>query len=120
MFNLISHSLNPKDEPVLQQLETHLHYLSKDKKAAIAMVAERTARGIAALYEATEPSAVDFDHVCDCCPKFNKAKPCVCACAIALLQDLSHWGLLAVARAIAEELAVLEQGACHFFLSNYA
>ncbi len=92
MFNLISHSLNPKDEPVLQQLETHLQHLSQDKKASLA---------IAALYEATEPSAVDFDHICDCCPKFNKA--------IALLQDLSHWGLLAVARAIAEELAVLEQ-----------
>lgn len=92
MLNLTRHSLNPKDEPTLQQLEVHLHYLSQDKKAAIAM---------AAIYEATEPSAVDFDHVCDCCPKFNKA--------IALLQDLSHWGLLAVARAIAEELAVVEQ-----------
>ncbi len=92
MLNLTSHSFNPKDEPVLQQLEIYLHHLSQDKKAAIAM---------AAIYEATEPSAVDFDHICDCCPKFNKA--------IALLQDLSKPGLLAVARAIAEELAVLEQ-----------
>ena len=92
MFNLISHSLNPKDEPVLQQLETHLQHLSQEKKAAIA---------ITALYEATKPNAVDFDHVCDSCPKFNKA--------IALLQDLSRSGLLAVARAIAEEYAVLEQ-----------
>ncbi len=92
MLNLISHSFNPKDEPVLQQLETHLQYLSQDKKAAIA---------IAALYEATEPSNIDFDHVCAPCPKFNKA--------IALLQDLSRSGLLAVARAIAEELAVMEQ-----------
>ena len=92
MLNLTSHSLNVKDEPVLQQLEIYLQHLSQDKKAAIA---------IAALYEATEPSAVDFDHVYDCCPKFNKA--------IALLQDLSHSGLLAVARAITEELAVLEQ-----------
>lgn len=92
MFNLTSHSLNSKDEPTLQQLQNHLHYLSQDKKAAIAM---------AAIYEATEPSAIDFDHVCDCCPKFNKS--------IALLQDLSRSGLLAVARAIAEELAVLEQ-----------
>lgn len=92
MLNLTSHSLNPKDEPVLQQLETHLQHLSRDKKAAIAMTA---------IYEATEPSAVDFDHICDRCPKFNKA--------ISLLQDLSHAGLLAVARAIAEELAVLEQ-----------
>ena len=92
MPNLTSHSLDSKDEPILQQLETHLQYLSQDKKAAIA---------IAAIYEATEPSAVDFDHVCNSCPKFNKA--------IALLQDLSRSGLLAVARAITDELAVLEQ-----------
>ena len=92
MLNLTSHSLNPKDEPILQQLETHLQYLSQDKKAAIAIIT---------LYEATEPSAVDFDHICNRCPKFNKA--------IASLQDLSKPGLLAVARAIAEELAVLEQ-----------
>ncbi len=92
MFNLTSHSLNPKDEPTLQQLQNHLQYLSQDKKAAIAM---------AALYEATEPSAVDFDHICNCCSKFNKA--------IVLLQDLSKSGLFAVARAITEELAVLEQ-----------
>ena len=92
MFNLTSHSLNPKDEPTLRQLEIYLQHLSKDKKASLA---------IAALYEATKPAAIDFDHICDRCPKFNKA--------IALLQDLSHWGLLAVARAIAEELAVMEQ-----------
>ena len=92
MLNLTSHSLNPKDEPTLQQLQNHLQHLSQDKKAAIA---------IAALYEATEPNAVDFDYVYDCCPHFNKA--------IALLQDLSHWGQLAVTRAITEELAVLEQ-----------
>ena len=92
MLNLTSHSLNPKDEPTLQQLETHLQHLSQNKKAALA---------IAAIYEATEPSAVDFDHVCDFCPKFNKA--------IALLQNLSKPGLLAVARAITEELAVVEK-----------
>ena len=92
MLNLTSHSLKEKDEPILQQNETHLQYLSQDKKAAIAMTA---------IYEATEPSAVDFDHVCDRCPYFNKA--------ISLLQNLSKPGLLAVARAIAEELAVLEQ-----------
>jgi len=100
MLNLTSHLLNPKDEPTLQQLEIHLQHLSQDKKAAIAKLCER-AGAIAALYEATEPSAVDFDHVCDCCPKFNEA--------IALLQNLSKPGLLAVARAITEELAVLEQ-----------
>jgi hypothetical protein len=92
MLNLTSHSLNPKDEPILQQLQTQLQHLSQDKKAAIA---------IAALYEATEPQEIYFDYVCDCCPKFNKA--------IALLQDLSKPGLLAVARAITEEIAVLEQ-----------
>lgn len=92
MPNSISYSLNPKDEPTLQQLEIHLQHLSQGKKAAIAM---------AAIYEATEPSAIDFDHICDRCPKFNKS--------ISLLQDLSHSGLLAVARAITEELAVLEQ-----------
>ncbi len=92
MLNLISHSLNPKDEPTLQQLEIHLHYLSQDKKTSLA---------IAALYEATKPAAIDFDHICDRCRHFNKA--------IALLQNLSHSGQLAVARAITEELAVLEQ-----------
>ena len=92
MPRIISYSFNPKDEPVLQQNEIHLQHLSQDKKAAIA---------IAALYEATVPTAVDFDHVCAPCPKFNKA--------IALLQDLSRSGLLAVARAITEELAVLQQ-----------
>jgi hypothetical protein len=92
MFNLTSHSLNPKDEPTLQQLETHLQHLSQDKRAAIAMTA---------IYEATEPSTVDFDYICDRCPKFNKV--------IALLQELSKPELLAVARAITEEIAVLEQ-----------
>ena len=61
---LTSHSLNPKDEPILQQLETHLQYLSQDKKAAIAMTA---------IYEATEPSAINFDHICDLCPHLNKS-----------------------------------------------
>ncbi len=89
---LTSHSLNPKDEPTLQQLQNYLEHLSQDKKAAIAM---------AAIYEATEPSAVDFDHICDHCPHFNKS--------ISLLQDLSCSGLLALARAVTEELAVLEQ-----------
>lgn len=92
MLNLTSHSLNPNDELTLQQLEVHLQYLSQDKKAAIA---------IAALYEATEPDEIYFDYVCDCCNKFNKS--------ISLLQDLSKPGLLAVARAITEEIAVLEQ-----------
>ena len=92
MLNLTSHSFNQKDEPILQQLQNHLQYLSQDKKAAIAMTA---------IYEATEPSAIEFDHVCNRCRHFNKA--------IALLQNLSKPGLLAVARAIAEELAVLEQ-----------
>jgi len=92
MLNLTSHSLNQKDEPTLQQLEIHLQNLSQNKKAAIAMTA---------IYEAIEPTAVDFDYVCNRCPKFNKS--------IALLQELSTAGKLAVARAITEELAVLEQ-----------
>ena len=100
MLNLTSHSLNSKDEPTLQQLEIHLQHLSQDKKAAKPCV-RACAIAIAALYEATEPDEIYFDYVCDRCPKFNKA--------IALLQNLSHSGLLAVARAIAEELAVLEQ-----------
>ena len=92
MLNLISYSLKEKDEPTLRQLQNHLQYLSQDKKAAIA---------IAALYEATEPNEIYFDYVYDSCPKFNKA--------IALLQNLSRSGLFAVARAITDELAVLEQ-----------
>lgn len=92
MLNLISHSLNQKDEPILQQLQDCLQCLSQDNKTAIA---------IAALYEATEPSAIYFDYTCERCPKFNQS--------IALLQELSTAGKLAVTRAIAEELAVLEQ-----------
>lgn len=92
MLNLTSHSLNPKDEPILQQLEAHLQHLSQDKRAAIAS---------AALYEATEPDEIYFDYICDRCPTFNKS--------ISLLQDLSKPGLLAVVKAITEECAVLEQ-----------
>ncbi len=92
MLNLTSHSLNQKDEPILQQLETYLQHLSQDKKAAIA---------ISALFEATEPSAIYFDYSCECSSKFNQS--------IALLQELSTAGKLAVTRAIAEELAVLQQ-----------
>ncbi len=101
MIPLTTFSRHHQDEPILQQLQNHLQHLSQEQRAAIAMTA---------IYEATEPSAVDFDHICDClrhcaprnrCPKFNKA--------IALLQDLSKLGLLAVARALTEELAVLEQ-----------
>ena len=92
MLNLTSYSLNHQDEPVLQQLETHLHHLSQDTKAAIA---------IAALYEATEPAAIYFDYLFDRSDNFDKA--------IALLQTLSTSGKLAVTRALAEELAVLHQ-----------
>ena len=56
---------------------------------------------MAAIYEATVPTAVDFDYVWDRCPHFNKA--------IALLQNLPKPGLLAVAKALLDELAVLEQ-----------
>lgn len=92
MRNIISHSRHPQDEPVLQQLEFHLQCLSSDTKAALA---------IAALYEATKPEAISFDYNCDRSTSFNKS--------VALLQDLSDDGKLAVTRAIAEELAVLKQ-----------
>lgn len=92
MSNLTTFCRYPQDEPILQQLETYLQHLSNDNKAAIA---------IAALYEATEPQTIYFDYMCNRYPKLNKS--------IALLQGLSPTGLLAVARAIAEELAVLEQ-----------
>ncbi len=75
MLNLISYSLNFKDEPILQQLQTYLQHLSFDKRAAIA---------IAALFEATEPSAIYFDYNCECSSKFNQS--------IALLQKLSTAG----------------------------
>ena len=83
---------HPQDEPVLKQLETHLQCLNFDNSAALA---------IAALYEATQAQAISFDYLCNRCSSFNKA--------IALLQELSPTGLLAVARAILEELSVLEQ-----------
>lgn len=92
MPNLITYSCHPQDEPVLQQLETYVQHLSSNNKAAIA---------IAALYEATEPQTVYFDYMCNRHPKLNKS--------IALLQELSVVGKLALARAILEELAVLEQ-----------
>ncbi len=75
MLNLISYSLNPKDEPTLQQIEIHLQHLSQNKKTALA---------IAALFEATEPSAIYFDYNCECSSKFNQS--------IALLQKLSTAG----------------------------
>lgn len=93
MANLTTFCRHPQDEPILQQLETYLQYLSNDNKAAIA---------IAALYEATEPQAVYSDYICKCYyPKLSKS--------IALVQELSKPGKLALARAILEELAVLEQ-----------
>lgn len=92
MPNLTTFCRHPQDEPILQQLETYLQYLNNDNKAAIAIAAE---------YEATEPQTVYFDYMCNRHPKLNKS--------IALLQELSPSGLFALTRAIAEELAVLEQ-----------
>lgn len=92
MPNLTTYSRHPQDEPVLQQLETYVQYLSSDNKAAVA---------IAAPCEATEPQLVYFDYMCNRHPKLNKS--------IALVQELSVVGFLALARAILEELAVLEQ-----------
>lgn len=90
MQNLTTYSRHPNDEPTLQQLETHLQHLSLDNKAALA---------IAALYEAIEPQAISFDYNCDRSTSFNKS--------IALLQELSYDGKLAVTRAIADELTVV-------------
>lgn len=92
MRNIISSSRYLQDEPVLQQLETYLQHQSSDNKAAIATAAPCVA---------IEPQAVYFDYICNPCFKFNKS--------IALLQELSVVGFLALARAILEELAVLEQ-----------
>lgn len=92
MQNLTTYSRHPQDEPVLQQLEAYLQHLSFDNKAALA---------IAALYEATQAQAISFDYNCDRSTSFNKS--------VALIQELSYDGKLAVTRAIAEELAVLKQ-----------
>ncbi len=92
MPNLTSYSRHQQDESVLQQNETHLQCLSFDGQAALA---------IAALYEATQAQAIDFDYNCNRSTSFDKS--------VALLQDLSYDGKLAVTRAIAEELAVLKQ-----------
>ena len=92
MPNLTTYSRHPQDEPVLQQLETYLQHLSSDNKAAIA---------ITALYQATDPRFVYCNYIYNRYPKLNKS--------IALLQELSIPGKLALARAILEELAVLEQ-----------
>lgn len=92
MLNLISYSRHPDDELTLQQLEKHLQHLSFDNKAALA---------IAALYEATQAQAISFDYNCLRSTSFNKS--------VALLQELSYDGKLAVTRAIAEELSVLKQ-----------
>ncbi len=92
MPNLTTYSRHPQDEPVLQQLETYLQHLSSDNKATIA---------IAALYQATDPRFAYFNYIYNRYPKLNKS--------IALLPDLSLAGKLALARAILEELAVLEQ-----------
>ena len=91
MRNLTSYSRHQEDEPTLQQNETHLQCLSFDNKAALA---------IAAFYEATKPDQIDFDYNYNC-SSFNKS--------VALLEQLSYDGKLALTRAIAEELAVLEQ-----------
>lgn len=88
----MSYSRHSEDEPVLQQLATHLQYLSHDMKAAIE---------IAAFMDATKPEAISFDYICNRCFSFDKS--------VALLGQLSYDGKLAVTRSIAEELAVLKQ-----------
>lgn len=100
MTNLTTYSRHPQDEPVLQQLETYLQHLSTDNKATMPGTAG-AAIAIAALYQATDPRFAYFNYIYNRYPKLNKS--------IALLPDLSLVGFLALARAILEELAVLEQ-----------
>lgn len=92
MTKLINHySINPEDNPILEQIAACLGGLSGEQQSALA---------IAALYEGFEPCAVEFDY-CSC--PSQRFDDCV-----ALLQYLSLLGKLALGRAILEDLAVVE------------
>lgn len=90
MSQVITHSSNVKDEPLLQEINACLEQLTQDQKAAVA---------IAALYEATEPFQIFLAYELD---GIGAVTECV-----ELILQLSYQGKLAVTRAIAEELAVL-------------
>lgn len=92
MTQLTNHySINPSDDPILNQIAGHLGRLSNEQQAALA---------VAALYEGYEPCSVAFDY--SRCPS-RRFEECV-----ALLQQLSLPGKLALVRAITEQLAVVE------------
>jgi len=97
MTRFINHySVNPTDDPILNQIATHLERLSCEQQAALA---------IAALYEGYEPDPVAFDY--SSCPS-RQFEECV-----ALLQHLALPGKLALARAISEHLMVAEMVGGH-------
>lgn len=91
MKSLSQYSVTETDDSILNQM-THLIWgLSKDQQAAIA---------VAALFESFEPREVCFDYGYCCSRRFDDS--------IMLLQTLSLHGKLALCRAIAEHLAVVE------------
>lgn len=91
MIRIFNYSVNPTDDPILDQIAIHLRGLSREQQAALV---------VAALYEGYEPCAVAFDY--SCCPS-RQFDECV-----TLLQHLSLPGKLALVRAITEQLAVIE------------
>jgi hypothetical protein len=91
MVTSLTHSRNASDEPILHSLDQHLQSLSPNQKAGLA---------IAALYTAIKPKNTSVSVNCDCSKLIS---------AVELLLQLSVPGKLALTRAIAEELAVLEQ-----------
>ncbi len=92
MSQVITHSSNIEDEPLLQQINACLQQLTHDQKAAVAL---------AALYEATEPFQIFLAYELDGIGAFTEC--------VELILQLSYGGKLAVTRVIAEELAVLER-----------
>lgn len=88
---ICSHSINQDDDPILNHIALHFWKLTQDQQVGLA---------IAALCEGYEPCSVEFDYCCCTSYRFDE---CVC-----LLQHLSRSGKLALVRAIAEHLAVVE------------
>ncbi|MBW4640940.1 MAG: hypothetical protein KME05_22500 [Gloeocapsa sp. UFS-A4-WI-NPMV-4B04] len=91
MSQVDSHCTNNLDLPLLQQLDKHLQQLTVNQKAALVMVA---------LYESTEVENVFFSYQLEGCGLLTQS--------VELILCLSTCGKLAVARTIAEELAVIE------------
>jgi hypothetical protein len=92
MSQVITHSSNVEDESLLQQINACLQQLTQDQKAALA---------VTALYEATEPFKIFLAYELDGIGAFTEC--------VELILQLSYQGKLALTRAIAEELAVLER-----------